>query len=241
MLGLQSTNVSEVIDAWNSSECRPESTGVDIVSTNASNTLRGATVAITRDSLILKITQGGDPLSWEEFFAIYRPFLFGVVKRSGVQDQDASDIVQDVFVTLIRALPQFEYQSEKGRFRGWLKTLVRNTTIDWFRRRGRAREVPLDEMRGTPDLPADDCEWDAAYRTQVVNVALQRLEAESQSTTWFCFDQHILKGRQASEVGSECGLAAGAVYVNASRTLARLRRKCAACDTDLSLTADRDQ
>jgi len=189
----------------------------------------------TRDSLILRITQGGDHLSWEEFFAIYQPFVFSVVKRLGIRDQDASDIVQDVFVTLVRALPQFEFQSEKGRFRGWLKTIVRNSVIDWFRRRGRSREVSLDALETQKVFLDDDLEWDAAYCTQVLRFAIERIKADSNSVTWYCFEEHLLQGRKAAEVGEDCGLTAGAVYANASRTLSRVRRKCAAFDSDLAV------
>ncbi len=192
-------------------------------------------MSVTRDSLILRITQGGDALSWEEFFAIYQPFVFSVVKRLGIRDQDASDIVQDVFVTLVRALPQFEFQSEKGRFRGWLKTIVRNSAIDWFRRRGRSREVSLDFLQTQKVFLDDDVEWDAAYCTQVLSFAMQRIKADSNSVTWYCFEEHILRGRKATEVGKDCGLTANAVYVNASRTLSRVRRKCAAFDSDLAI------
>ncbi|MCA9075496.1 MAG: RNA polymerase sigma factor [Planctomycetaceae bacterium] len=191
-------------------------------------------MAITRNSLILRITQGGDPLSWEEFFELYQPMLFGMVKHWRIEDADASDIVQDVFVTLIRSLPQFEYQTEKGRFRSWLRTIVRNVTIDWFRRRGRSREVTLNECLCPEDPVADELEWDAAYCAQVLHTVMRIVQEESHPTTWFCFDEHILQGRRAAEVGDECGLATGAVYVNSSRTLARIRRKCASFDADLA-------
>lgn len=196
---------------------------------------RGATVAITRDSLILRITQGGDPLSWDEFFGLYQPFLTGMVKRWGIDDQDASDIVQDVFVTLIRSLPQFEYQSERGRFRSWLGTVVRNVTVDWFRRHGQSREVSLDACQCPAESCADECDWEEAYQEQVLLTALESVQQETHPTTWFCFDGHILQGRRASDVGAECGLAAGAVYANSSRTLARLRHKCEAFDADLAV------
>lgn len=194
-------------------------------------------MAITRDSLILRITQGGDPLSWDEFFGLYQPFLTGMVKRWGIDDQDASDIVQDVFVTLIRSLPQFEYRSERGRFRSWLGTVVRNATVDWFRRRGQSREVSLNACQCPEDSGVDSCDWDEAYQEQVLHTALQSVQLESHPTTWYCFEGHILQGRRASEVGAECGLATNAVYVNSSRTLTRIRAKCEAFDADLAVGA----
>jgi hypothetical protein len=42
-----------------------------------------------------------------------------------LQDSDLADLVQDVFTTLVRVLPEFEYDSRKS-FRGWLKTILMN-------------------------------------------------------------------------------------------------------------------
>ncbi|MGD9854932.1 MAG: RNA polymerase sigma factor [Planctomycetaceae bacterium] len=188
---------------------------------------------VTRDSLILRISRGGDPASWEEFFAIYYPFLHNVVRRWGVDDHDACDIVQDVFVTLLRALPQFEFRPERGRFRGWLKTIVQNIAIDRLRRRGRLREVVIGEEPCAAELPASDDEWDAAYQEQVASFAIQQVRSTSAPATWRCFEEHFLKARPASDVAQEIGLSSGAVYMNASRTLSRIRAKCADYDADL--------
>lgn len=191
-------------------------------------------MSVTRDSLILQITQGGDSLSWEEFFSIYQPFLFRVVKRWGIKDEDASDIVQDVFVTLVRTLPQFEYRPEKGRFRGWLKTIVRNAAIDWFRRKGRNREVSLDALQNQNGILTEDAEWDSAYCLKVLQFAMLKTKSTSNAVTWYCFEEKCLRGRKASEVGADCGLTANSVRVNASRTWSRIRSLCAALDGDLA-------
>ncbi len=189
---------------------------------------------VTRDSLILRIAHGGDAVSWEEFFSIYRPFLHNVVRRWGVNEHDACDVVQDVFVTLLRVLPQFEYRSERGRFRGWLKTVVQNIAIDRLRRRGRLREVAIGDELETHELFQDDEDRDDAVRRQTLQSALQQVKATSSPTTWLCFEEHLLKGRTAAEVSADTGLSPGAIYVNASRTLSRVRTKCAEFDAGLA-------
>ncbi|MCA9023696.1 MAG: sigma-70 family RNA polymerase sigma factor [Planctomycetaceae bacterium] len=196
---------------------------------------------VTRDSLIFRVTQNGDGLSWEEFFSIYQPYLFGVVKRSGITDDDARDIVQDVFVTLVRALPQFEYRAERGRFRGWLKTVVNNAMIDWYRRKGRLREVSLNALP-SQDVPlADELEWDSSYCLRVLSVATQRIKERSNTVTWYCFEEHSLRRRKAAEVGEECGLTENAVQVNACRTWLRIRRLYVKLDGDFSAFSQPEQ
>jgi hypothetical protein len=44
---------------------------------------------------------------------------------------------------------------------------------------------------------------------------------------------HCLQQRPAAEVAHETGLTVNGVYINASRTLERIRRKCLQFDEDL--------
>ncbi len=186
---------------------------------------------VTRDSLILRIAHGGDAVSWEEFVSIYRPFLHNVVRRRGVNEHDACDVVQDVFVTLLRVLPQFEYCAERGRFRGWLKTIVQNIAIDRLRRRSRLREVAIGDELEAYELFSNGEDWDETSRRQAMQSALQQVKSASSPATWQCFEEHFLKGRKAAEVSADIGLSTGAVYVNASRKLSRVRARCAKFDT----------
>lgn len=188
---------------------------------------------VTRDSLILRISQGGDPVSWDEFVAIYRPFLHNVLRRRGIGDHDACDVVQDVFVTLLRTLPRFQYRAERGRFRGWLKTIVQNMAADRLRRRGCLREVAIpQDMQAGSTRPADD-DWDRVYHAQIARSAMDEVRLRSTQTTWACFEGHVLNRRAAAEIAAELGLSCAAVYMNASRTLSRIRARCAAYEADL--------
>lgn len=194
---------------------------------------------ITRDSLILRITQVGDTVSWREFHAIYGPYLHNLVRHWGLKEHDACDVVQDVFITLLRSLPGFRYRSQKGRFRGWLKTIAHRVVIDRLRRRGRMREVAIGrEVIAKKLRPADE-QVDHAYHSQVLQHAIRQVKSRSQPATWLCFEEHYLKARPAAEVGEELGLSSGAVYVNTSRTFERIRAICA--DFDCSLTSPRMQ
>src|SRR5579859_241760 len=51
----------------------------------------------TRPSLISRVRDRDDKTSWNEFDALYRPFLYNIARRSGLSADDADDLVQDVF------------------------------------------------------------------------------------------------------------------------------------------------
>ena len=61
----------------------------------------------TRVSVILGICQQ-DPERWREFDAIYRPILFGFLRKQGLNDVDANDVVQDIFVKLLGKIHTYD-------------------------------------------------------------------------------------------------------------------------------------
>ena len=97
-------------------------------------------MADTRVSLIERVRNQDDSVAWGEFFDIYRPLLVAYVRKRGVSEHDAADVVQEVFSRLVPALGHFEFDAQRGRFRTWLWRVTHNALADWGRRRAvRAR------------------------------------------------------------------------------------------------------
>ncbi|HJN10352.1 MAG: hypothetical protein QGG09_11400 [Pirellulaceae bacterium] len=46
----------------------------------------------TRNSLLLKVRDPADADAWIEFAAIYRPVIYRLARRRGLQDADAEDL-----------------------------------------------------------------------------------------------------------------------------------------------------
>ena len=51
--------------------------------------------------------------AWVRFVRLYTPLLAYWANRAGVPDADRADLIQDVFVVLVRVVPTFHY--EPGR------------------------------------------------------------------------------------------------------------------------------
>ena len=60
----------------------------------------------------------GDPAAVRELYDLYGTVIFRIAKRMMTSEQDAEDLVQDVFVGLPKALSTFE---NRGSLEGWLK------------------------------------------------------------------------------------------------------------------------
>jgi len=186
----------------------------------------------TRTTLLMRVRDPADAESWREFFALYEPLLLSYVRRRGLAEHDACDVVQEVFANLVRVLPGFELERERGRFRTWLWRVTHNAVVDWSRRRGRRARAEEEARKETPVAQGPEeteleSEWLAAHRRRVLEFALQQVRSQSQERTWQCFELHILQGRSSGDVAAELGLTANSVYVNASRVLAKVRQQCA--------------
>jgi RNA polymerase sigma-70 factor (ECF subfamily) len=151
------------------------------------------------------------------------------VSKNGIPAEDARDIVQEVFASLVRSLPNFELDHSRGRFRTWLWRVVQNAVADWGRRRRRERAAQegwreARALEGGAEDPGG--EWDAAVQRRILGFSMERVREKSDPRTWACFEKHVLQGQRGADVASELGMKAGAVYVNAARVLERVRRLC---------------
>src|SRR5438067_1264508 len=130
-------------------------------------------MATTPVSLLVRLRRPEDREAWDRFVELYAPLMSSWTGRMGLQASDAHDLVQNVFVTLLRELPRFSYDPSRS-FRGWLRTLVINHWRDMCRRRTtalRQGQEPRPEELVGPD-PAEAI-WEEEYRRHLIARALR--------------------------------------------------------------------
>ncbi len=178
----------------------------------------------TPHSLLHALCHHTDQAVWARFVKLYAPLLSHWSRRLGLPDGEVDDFVQDLFVLLVRKLPEFNYQPSQ-RFRGWLWTL----TVNKLREMRRQKSLPTDAAaQGFSDLPDPDVAADfdeLEYRQYVVSRALQLMQTEFEPTTWRAFWECTTNDRPAREVAAELELTVDAVYTAKSRVLRRLRQE----------------
>jgi RNA polymerase sigma-70 factor (ECF subfamily) len=96
----------------------------------------------TRPSLLVRVRNASDADAWRTFVAVYAPVVYRYARRQGLQDADAGDLTQEVMSELSRAIRDFTYQPERGRFRSWLRTIARRKLWQ-FQRRRRRFDMPV--------------------------------------------------------------------------------------------------
>lgn len=104
---------------------------------------------------------------------LYTPLLFGWARRLGLQQSDAADLVQEVFVVLVRQMPDFDYRTDK-RFRGWLWTILTHKHRERQRRRAGKPWTASDSALDQVADPAGDTEVEEAGPALAFRRDLQR-------------------------------------------------------------------
>lgn len=180
----------------------------------------------TSSSLLIKVRDQGDAESWREFVTIYEPLIIAYCRKRGLAHDDARDVAQDVFVRLLRALPTFELDRSRGRFRTWLRQVTYSAMTDPARgnRRRAAAEHAWGEQKVGPD---DQALWQRLFRRRVLDCVLQKVRANTTDRAWDCFERHLVLGKPAAVVAAELGTTEGAVFTASSRVLAQVREVCA--------------
>ena len=185
---------------------------------------------VTRPSLLLRIRAGQDHDAWRQFVQMYAPVVYGFLRKRGVQDADAADLMQDVFRSVAGAANRLDYDRQRGTFRGWLYTVTRNKLYNFLNSRKRKERASGDSdgQHRLEEQPAPDDAtelWDREYERRLFSWAAEQVRDEFQEQTWRAFWQTAVDGKSPKEVAASLHMSPGAVYVAKSRVLARLREK----------------
>jgi RNA polymerase sigma factor (sigma-70 family) len=186
----------------------------------------------TRASLLVRIRDGYDQEAWRQFVQVYAPVVYGFARKRGLQDADASDVMQDVLRSVSGAAARLKYDPSRGSFRGWLYTIARNKIFN-FLEAGRHKLGRGSGDSGVKERLEEQAEpewtlaasWDEEYERNLAAVAMRRVRGEVQEATWQAFWRTAVEGQGAREAGAALGMTAGAVYVARSRVLARLKEE----------------
>lgn len=189
----------------------------------------------TRPTLLLRLRDRSDSLSWEEFHDRYGELLYGYARSRGAKHADAEDVVQEVEMCFFKALPGFEYDVQKGRFRAYLRSAVIHT-MGRLARKDAHRAIPLDphtfDFLSAQKEASADAEWTHEWREHRFRWALRSVVGEFEEVTIRAFQLNALDGVSAEETAKSLGLGIASVYQAKSRVVKRVRNLLQSLDPD---------
>jgi RNA polymerase sigma-70 factor, ECF subfamily len=181
----------------------------------------------TRESLILRLPSAADAQAWREFVDLYEPLLLRFAKRRGLQDADAREVAQNVFISVAKAVEKWRPDQERGRFRAWLFRIARNHVINWVTKRASVQRLGTSFPAGFQD-PADisasaQHSAEMEYRREMFRLAAAQVRESFSENSWNAFWRTSVLDEPIDLVAGEIGISTGAIYVARSRVLARIR------------------
>ena len=186
--------------------------------------------SFTSLTLLGKIRDLSDQQAWSEFVRRYAPKIFSWCKRFSLQDQDATDVTQQVLLKLVSAMESFEYDPSRGSFRGWLKTVTSNAVRDFCRKRsstneftGQGAEKWLEQMVDESSVDALAEQIEAGYREELLAEAESRAQLRVNPKTWEIYCLISKEGYSAGEAAKKLGIKVADTYVAKSRVVKMLR------------------
>lgn len=185
----------------------------------------------TRATLLIRLRDASDQDAWRLFASIYTPLVYRYALKNGLQDADAADVAQETMCNVVRVIRDFDYDPNRGSFRGWLLTVVRNTLRKRFRQAqhqavgsGDTKVQTMLQQSPDPQAVTDEV-WDREYELWLFHKVANRIEHEFQSKTWEAFWKTTVDGFEVADVSKELSMSPGAVHISRSRVLARIRRE----------------
>lgn len=152
----------------------------------------------------------GHGSAWDSLFRRFAPVVHGIL-LGRLQSADAEDLVQQVFETAWRRLPDLR---EDAAFPGWLVAITRHAIADWHRRPAPI-VVATEEAVDAPVPSRIEVQIDA----ERVLAAIRALPEAYRETLML----RLVEGLTGAEIAERTGLTAGSVRVNLHRGMAQLR------------------
>ena len=178
----------------------------------------------TRQSLLSRLKDWNDQESWKVFFDTYWRLIYNTAVKAGLTDAEAQDVVQETVLSVLKTMPKFEYDSEKGSFKTWLLQLTGWRITDQLRKRQRGidqRKPPTRTSTRTATIErvADpvglrlEATWNEEWERNLVEAAMERVKRKVDPKHYQVFDLCVVKDWSSARVARALKVNRGQVYL----------------------------
>jgi RNA polymerase sigma-70 factor (ECF subfamily) len=164
------------------------------------------------DQLVRRASRG-DRSAFGELYGRYARLVHAIL-LARVPPADAEDLVQDVFISAFRKLPDLR---SCGAFRGWLAAIARNRAVEFHR--SAKQEAQARARSSDHRMPGHD-------EALVVLDAIRKLPEAYRETLIL----RLVEGMTGPEIAERTGLTADSVRVNLFRGMKLLRKELGGVD-----------
>ncbi|MBI9038182.1 MAG: RNA polymerase sigma factor [Bacteroidales bacterium] len=171
------------------------------------------------DNELMQEIQAGDVEKLGLLFERYKRMLFGFFYRVIGNKEVSEDLVQNVFIRILRFKNQFRGE---GKFTTWMYRIARNEIADYFKKEkkfGYKEDISdlSEKIDGDPLAEQKSLKED---QLQLLNYALQKLSVENREL----IIMNRYQGLKYKEIGEMLDVSEGAVKVRTFRAMNELKK-----------------
>ena len=107
---------------------------------------------------MVEAIHAGDREALRRLYERYSRYAMGVGLRIVPEREDALDIVQDTFVSILTTIGSFEYRGE-GSLRNWVARITTHRALDWMRSHDRllfSDQLPDETAEEEDETPLEE-------------------------------------------------------------------------------------
>ena len=161
----------------------------------------------------------------QELFDQYSQHLMAVIYRYVANDDDASDVLHDTFITIFTTIKSFKWEG-KGSLKAWITRIAVNKSLNHLRRvkRLKVTTMPVESLGDTPD---DEPIIEQDVNTIDVSTIMQMI-SELPDGYRTVFNLYCLDGYSHQEIAQQLGISEKTSSSQLARAKALLARKITA-------------
>ena len=177
-------------------------------------------MSFTTNTGLVKSLRKGCSTSWERFFETYAPLIRLHGQDCGIDKNSLDDLVQEVMLSVFSNHDKFEYDPDKGKFRNYLRFIIRARANDMLRAKYKQAQVF--------DLPVSEAYLDNRYNEEweehIQQESLKRLKETVSPRHYQIFHMLDIQCRKIREVAKFFKMSEASVYSIRSRIEIKLRQ-----------------
>jgi RNA polymerase sigma factor (sigma-70 family) len=154
-----------------------------------------------------------NPIAQKLLYDTFSSSLYGICLRYSKNEEEAQDILQDSFIKIFTKLDTYKFA---GSFEGWLKRIVTNTSIEYYRRKIETEKV--EDISFNPYLAIES---DKSLEIEELLKMIQELPEGYR----MIFNMYAIDGYTHGEIAQKLNISEGTSKSQLSRARAHLQRK----------------
>ena len=178
-------------------------------------------ILLGSDAELLRRCREGDESAWEQIIESYQRLVYSIPLNFGLMTDDAADIFQQTFISLVENLERLRPDSNLG---AWLAVVARRHVLHYMRKKKREQVVADDDLSDSTQflaLAAADTTLDLEMM-QMIDQGLSQMNRRCRELLLALY----FDSRQPSyeEIAERTNVAVGSIGPMRGRCLERLRQ-----------------